>query len=229
MNKSEFYDTIKLLSKQKSGVALININEFKRLKRINGEYKWIPFTIGKLPAIPIETSEVKEIFRETDELLSIKITPIWKYLTNGEKVITPKIEMLEITEHNKFERRYTSIRKKNSDLRYYNIFDRALTQRKKVFELKERKYYTLTCRNIPNHHYLTNSNWHDIFDKTLAQRENAVEWDKQSKSTLLRGVDEQTLQIFLSIYQNELQEFNALYEESADTAKALNKYQKTLK
>ena len=36
MNKSEFYDTIKLLSKQKSGVALININEFK--KEIRGMF-----------------------------------------------------------------------------------------------------------------------------------------------------------------------------------------------
>lgn len=194
MNSSEFYNTIKLLSEKKGSVALININEFKRLKRINGEYKWVPFTIGKLPAIPIETSDFKEVFRGTDELVNIRLTPIWTYLTNGEKVVTPKIETFEFAEHSKFK-----------------------------------KHYTLTRKNIPNPHYLSNSNWRNIFDKALVQRENAVEWNKHSKSTLLTNVDDQTLQIFLRLYQNELQEFNALYEESAETTKELNTYQKRLK
>ena len=55
MNNSEFYNSIKLIVDYKNTVALININEFKRLKRINGEYKWIPFKINNLPAIPIKT------------------------------------------------------------------------------------------------------------------------------------------------------------------------------
>ena len=194
MNNSEFYKSIKLIAEKKGSVALINIKEFKRLKRINGEYKWVPFEIGKLPAIPIKTSDFKEIFRRTNELVNIRLTPIWTYLTNGEKVVTPKIETFEFVEHSKFK-----------------------------------KHYTLMRKSIPNPHYLSNSNWHNIFDKTLAQKENSVEWNKHSKSTLLTSVNNQTLQIFLKLYQNELQKFNALYEESVETAKELNAYQKKLK
>lgn len=194
MSNTEFYDSIKLIANQKSKVALININEFKRLKRINGEYKWVTFKIGNLPAIPIKTDDFKEAFRGTDELVNIRLTPIWTYLTNGEQIITPKIETFEFTEHSKF-----------------------------------RKHYTLIRKSIPNHHFLSNSNWQSIFDKALAQRENAIEWHKRGKSTLLASADAQTLQLFLRLYKSELKEFNALYEESAKTAKELNSYQKRLK
>ena len=51
MNNSEFYNTIKLINNHKNTVALINIGEFKKLQRINGEYKWIPLEIGSMPAI----------------------------------------------------------------------------------------------------------------------------------------------------------------------------------
>ena len=194
MNSSEFYNAIKLIASKKDSIALINLNEFRRLKRINGEYKWIPFKIGKLPAIPIKTSDFKEAFRGTNELVNIRLTPIWTYLTNGKQVITPKIETFEFTEYS-----------------------------------KHRKHYSLSLQYIINPHYLSNSNWHNIFDKALAQKENAIEWNKQSKSILLTSIDKQTLQNFLKIYQSELQEFNTIYEESVQTAKDLNIYQKKLK
>lgn len=194
MNSSEFYNAIKLIASKKDSIALINLNEFRRLKRINGEYKWIPFKIGKLPAIPIKTSDFKEAFRGTNELVNIRLTPIWTYLTNGKQVITPKIESFEFTEYS-----------------------------------KQRKHYSLSLQYVINPHYLSNSNWHNIFDKALAQKENAIEWNKQSKSILLTSIDNQTLQNFLKIYQSELQEFNTIYEESVQTAKDLNIYQKKLK
>ena len=87
----------------------------------------------------------------------------------------------------------------------------------------------VSLQYIINPHYLSNSNWHNIFDKALAQKENAIEWNKQSKSILLTSIDKQTLQNFLKIYQSELQEFNTIYEESVQTAKDLNIYQKKLK
>lgn len=194
MNNSEFYNSIKLIVDHKNTVALININEFKRLKRINGEYKWVPFKIGKLPAIPIKTSDFQEIFRATNEMVNIRITPIWTFLTNGKQVITPKIETFELTEFSKLK-----------------------------------THYSLSRKFTPNPHYLSNSTWNNIFDKAEAKRENAIEWNKTSRSSLLPKTDDNTLQIFLTQYQKELEFFGQLYEESANVAEKLRIYQKRLR
>ena len=194
MNNSEFYDTIRFISEHKNTVALININEFRRLKRINGEYKWMPFEIGNLPAIPVKTLDYKEKFRSTKEIVNIDLTPIWIYLTNGKQIITPNIETFELTEYSNSRPRYKLSRKIN-----------------------------------PNHHYLSNTTWTNIFDGPLVKEENAIEWKKKSTSSLLTQIDEPLLKMFLSKYQDELEEFNSLYEESAKTAKELNLYQKKLK
>lgn len=194
MNNNEFYGAIKSITSYQNTVALININEFKRLIKISGEYKWIPFNIEKLPYIPIKTNGFKESFRGTNEMVNINITPVWTFLTNGKPVITPKIETFELTEHTEKHPKYTISRKIN-----------------------------------PNHHYLANSTWENIFDKPLAEKENAVEWNKKSPSILLAKTDEPLLQSFLEKYQTELKQFNRLYEESAETTVQLRKLQKRLK
>ena len=194
MNNSEFYNTITLINNHKNTVALINISEFERLQRINGEYKWLPLEIGSMPAIPIVTAGFKEQFRSTKEQVSIRIMPIWTFLPNDEQIITPNVEMFELTEHTNSNPRYTLKRKVNK-----------------------------------NHHYLSNSNWNTIFDKPLAKRQNAIEWQKSNTSTLLAPINENILKTYLDIYQDELEEFNQIYEQSAKTAKELNGYQKKLK
>ena len=194
MNNSEFYDTIRFISEHKNTVALININEFRRLKRINGEYKWMPFEIGNLPAIPVKTLDYKEKFRSTKEIVNIDLTPIWIYLTNGKQIITPNIETFELTEYSNSRPRYKLSRKIN-----------------------------------PNHHYLSNTTWTNIFDEALAKEENAIEWKKKSTSSLLAPTNKKMLKLFLEKYAEELNEFNDIYDESAKTAKELNLYQKKLK
>lgn len=194
MNNSEFYDTIRFISEHKNTIALININEFKRLKRVNGEYKWIHFEIGDLKAIPVETKDFKEKFRSTKEIVNIDLTPVWTFLTNNKQIITPNIETFELTEYSNFHPRYRISRKINK-----------------------------------NHHYLSDSTWKNIFDKMHAQEENAIEWEKNSYSSLLAPVDEEILKLFLNKYQDELEEFNTLYEESVKTTKELRAYQKKLK
>ena len=193
MENSEFYDSIRKIAEHKNTVALINIKEFRRLTRIKGEYKWIPFTIGNLPALPIITSDLKEQFRSTKEQVSIRITPVWNFLTNGEKVITPNIERFELTEHTNFNPRYM-----------------------------------ITRRVAFNRHYLSNSNWHDLDDVTI-QRENAVEWAKRKNATLLAPVDNEMLCAYIEHYQDELQEFNQLYEDSAKKVLEIKNHQKKLK
>lgn len=194
MNNSEFYDTIRFISEHKNTVALININEFRRLKRINGEYKWMPFEIGNLPAIPVKTLDYKEKFRSTKEIVNIDLTPIWIYLTNGKQIITPNIETFELTEYSNSRPRYKLSRKIN-----------------------------------PNHHYLSNTTWTNIFDEALAKEENAIEWKKKSTSSLLAPTNKKMLKLFLEKYAEELNEFNDIYDDSAKTAKELNLYQKKLK
>ena len=194
MNNTEFYGTISLITDHINTVALININEFLKLQRINGEYKWIPFKIGSMPAIPILTSDFKECFRSTKEQVSIRITPIWKYLSNGEKVITPNIEKFELIENSGAQNRYSLSRIIN-----------------------------------PNHHYLSNSTWKTLFDQTFATRQNAIEWNKSNRSTLLSPIDNTILNAYLETYKNELAEFNQIYEQSAKVAHELRSYQKKLK
>ena len=194
MNNSEFYNTIKLIQNHKNTIALINIKEFKKLQRINGEYKWIPLEIGSMPAIPIITSNFKENFRSTKDQLSIRIMPIWNFLTNNEQVITPNIEKFKLTEYSNPVRRYVISRQINK-----------------------------------NHHYLSNNSWHDLFDQNFAVRQNAIEWDKNSKSTLLAPTNENILKAYLEIYKDELDEFNKIYENSAKITTELRNYQKKLK
>ena len=51
MNDIEFYNLFKYISDHQNTVALININEFKRLVKIRGEYKFMPFKIMMLEAL----------------------------------------------------------------------------------------------------------------------------------------------------------------------------------
>ncbi len=194
MKRSEFYDSLKLIVDSKNTVALINIKEFKKLERIHGEYQWRTFSIGSLPAIPIKTSSFKENLRGTDEWVSIKITPVWTFLTNDKQIITPKIESFDFIEYN------------NSNPRY--VFRRTL------------------CNNP---HYLSNSSWNNLFDGEFAKEENGIEWNKSSKSTLLSPTDKTLLASFLNIYEDELQEFNKIYEECSKTALEIRGYQKKIK
>ena len=192
MENSDFYDSIKKIVEHKNTIALIDIREFRRLTRIKGEYKWNSFTIGNLPALPI-ISDFKEQFRSTKERVSIKVTPIWSFLTNGKKVITPNIERFEIVEHTNFNPRYI-----------------------------------ITRRIAFNRRYLSNSNWHNL-DDVIIQRENAVEWAKRKNATLLTPVSDDTLCAFIELYQDELQEFNRIYEESANKVLEIRSHQKKLK
>ncbi len=192
MENSDFYDSIKKIVEHKNTIALIDIREFRRLTRIKGEYKWNSFTIGNLPALPI-ISDFKEQFRSTKERVSIRVTPIWSFLTNGKKVITPNIERFEIVEHTNFNPRYI-----------------------------------ITRRIAFNRRYLSNSNWHNL-DDVIIQRENAVEWAKRKNATLLAPVSDDTLCAFIELYQDELQEFNRIYEESANKVLEIRSHQKKLK
>ena len=192
MENSDFYDSIKKIVEHKNTIALIDIREFRRLTRINGENKWNSFTIGNLPALPI-ISDFKEQFRSTKERVSIRVTPIWSFLTNGKKVITPNIERFEIVEHTNFNPRYI-----------------------------------ITRRIAFNRRYLSNSNWHNL-DDVIIQRENAVEWAKRKNATLLAPVSDDTLCAFIELYQDDLQEFNRIYEESANKVLEIRSHQKKLK
>lgn len=192
MENSDFYDSIKKIVEHKNTIALIDIREFRRLTRIKGEYKWSSFIIGNLPALPI-ISDFKEQFRSTKERVSIKVTPIWSFLTNGKKVITPNIERFEIVEHTNFNPRYM-----------------------------------ITRRIDFNRRYLSNSNWHNLYD-VIIQRENAVEWAKRKNATLLAPVSDDNLCAFIELYQDELREFNQLYEESANRVLEIRRHQKKLK
>ena len=192
MENSDFYDSIKKIVEHKNTIALIDIREFRRLTRIKGEYKWNSFTIGNLPALPI-ISDFKEQFRSTKERVSIRVTPIWSFLTNGEKVITPNIERFELVEHTNFNPRYM-----------------------------------ITRRIAFNRRYLSNSNWHNLYD-VIIQRENAVEWAKRKNATLLAPVSDDTLCASIELYQDELREFNQLYEESANRVLEIRSHQKKLK
>lgn len=193
MENEEFYNSIKKIVEHKNTIALIDIKEFRRLTKIKGDYKWIPFTIGDLPALPIITSELKEQFKITKELVNIRITPIWNFLTNGRQIITPNIERFELTKRTNLKPRYK------------------------------------ITRNIAfNRHYLSNSNWYDL-DDIIIQRENAIEWAKKKHATLLTPIDDETLCAYIEHYQNELQDFNELYEESVQKVLEIRNYQKKLK
>lgn len=192
MENAEFYNSIKKIADHKDTIALINIKEFRRLTRIKGEYQWIPFTIGNLPALPIITTDFKEQFKNTKERVSIRITPIWNFLTNGEEIITPNIEMFELTERTDFKPRYM-----------------------------------ITRIIATNRHYHSNNDWQDL-DNTNIQKENAVEWVKKTNATLLSPIEDETLCSFLNHYQDELLEFNKLYEESVKKVLELKNHQKRL-
>ncbi len=107
MNKVTFDSAFNLIVGSKNSVALINIDEFERLERVQGEYKWIPFEIGFLPAIPVITSDFVKVHVNNDKLSRTKITPIWSFLSNKAKIITPNIESFVFTEYTKPSKRYT--------------------------------------------------------------------------------------------------------------------------
>lgn len=118
MSNAEFYGALKLIVGTKNSVALININEFNRLERVHGEYKWIPFEIGSLPAIPVITSNFDEAFVGNDEQFRLRITPIWRFLSNEAKIITPNVESFEFTEYIKPAKRYSLTRKATKNPKY---------------------------------------------------------------------------------------------------------------
>lgn len=192
MENSDFYNSIKKIADHKNTVALIDIKEFRRLVRIKGEYKWIPFTIGNLPALPIKT-DYKEQFRSTKERVNIRVTPLWSFLTNGKSIITPNIERFEIIERTGFNPRY------------------------------------MITRTIAfNRHCLSNGNWHNQ-DEIIVQRENAVEWIKRRNATLLSPISDEYLSTYMDHYQDELQTFNNLYEESENKILEIRRHQKKIK
>ena len=118
MNNSEFYNTIRLISTHQNTVALIDIKEFRRLKKRNNEYLWQPFEIGNLPAIPIQTVGFEERFKATNEMVKIKLAPILALLKKKKRIITPNIEVFEFTEHSKYKPHYTLFRKAISNPHY---------------------------------------------------------------------------------------------------------------
>lgn len=155
MDNSEFYQYIKLINNHQNTVALIDIKEFRRLIRFKGEYKWIPFKIGSLPAIPVKTSKFQENFRNTNEFVSIRITPVWSFLTNGEKIITPNIEMFEFKEHSNYNPRYTITRKIGPNQHYFsntnwqNIPSHILVQPNNAIEWIKKSNATLLTPTDP--------------------------------------------------------------------------------
>ena len=140
MSNSEFYNSLRLIVDTKNTVALINIQEFKKLERKHGEYRWVPFNIGSLPAIPIKTSGFREKFIGKNGQVSIKINPIWSFLTNDEQVMTPKIESFEFTEYNTPVNRYVISRIVGNNPHYFsnsnwqNILDKHFIKRKNAIE-----------------------------------------------------------------------------------------------
>ena len=82
---------------------------------------------------------------------------------------------------------------------------------------------------IRNPKYLTSGNIVQLLEKEIAQKENAIQWDKKTTSTLLSITDPLFLNYYLEKYQNELEQFNQIYENSAKTAEELRGFQKKLK
>ena len=140
MNDIEFYSLFKCIADYQNTVSLININEFKRLVKIKGEYKLMPFEIGSLKYIPIKTEGFKESFRNSNEMVNINLTPIWSFLTNGKPVITSKIESFELRENAEFKPRYQINRKISRNHHYisnyelYSLYDTFIVKEENAIE-----------------------------------------------------------------------------------------------
>ena len=117
-------------------------------------------------------------------------------------------------------------------MEFPNKRGKVITPNIERFELVEHTNfnprYMITRRIAFNRRYLSNSNWHNLYD-VIIQRENAVEWAKRKNATLLAPVSDDTLCAFIELYQDELREFNQLYEESANRVLEIRSHQKKLK
>lgn len=193
MKDLEFYNSIKLVAEHQGNIALININEFNYLQRIKGEYKWVPLRIENLPFIPVKINSFKEQFKVTKEIVSLRILPIWVFLSNNEQIVTPYIETLTFKKRTNAKPRFTLIKDMNI-----------------------------------NHHYLSNTPWMYLFDQPLAETTNAIEWNKPNKGFLFSIADNTLLQSYITDHKKELNEFNKIYNESAEITKELRSYQKRL-
>ena len=123
MNDIEFYNLFKYISDHQNTVALININEFKRLVKIRGEYKFMPFKIGSLKYIPVKTDNFKERFKATKEMVNINLTPVWSFFTNDRPIITPKIESFELRENAQFKPKYQINRRISQNHNYFSNYN----------------------------------------------------------------------------------------------------------
>ena len=123
MNDIEFYNLFKYISDHQNTVALININEFKRLVKIRGEYKFMPFKIGSLKYIPVKTDNFKERFKATNEMVNINLTPVWSFFTNDRPIITPKIESFELRENAQFKPKYQINRRISQNHNYFSNYN----------------------------------------------------------------------------------------------------------
>lgn len=189
MNNNDFYNSIKIIFKHQGTIALIDIEEFKKLTRKNGKYNWVPFEIGSLPAIPVVTNNFKESFRSTADRIRLTLTPNWSFLTNKKKIITPYIESLELTENSSSPKRYKIVKRIGHNMHYFS----------------ENDYYT---------------------SDSYIQKENAIQWEKQNHNILLTPSNPEFLKSFLKQYQEELKEFNNIYNESSKKVLELKYYQR---
>lgn len=123
MNDIEFYNLFKYIFDHQNTVALININEFKRLVKIRGEYKCMPFKIGSLKYIPVKTDNFKERFKATNEMVNINLTPVWSFFTNDRPIITPKIESFELRENAQFKPKYQINRRISQNHNYFSNYN----------------------------------------------------------------------------------------------------------
>ncbi len=94
MSTDEFYKSIEIINEKMGKYALVNTNEFIRLQRINGEYKWLPFDIEKLPAIPIEMASLNESELQKPHSTHIIIKPTWMFASNKKTIVTQNIETI---------------------------------------------------------------------------------------------------------------------------------------
>lgn len=191
MSTDDFYESFKIINNCIGKYALVNTNEFIRLQKINGEYKWLPFDINNLPAIPIEMDSLNEIGIQKKQYTQIIVKPTWSFITNKKPIITQNIERIIFI--------------KNDENNECHIFNKVYT----------------------NSNFLTTCNWAKAAnDNILVNSKHAIEWKKTFKGLLFGFNEKEKLEYYINDYSKELEEFNRIYEESENNAKAFNAFQK---
>lgn len=100
MSIEDFYKSFEIVNKNIGKYALINTNEFIKLQRINGEYKWLPLSIDNLPAIPIKMDSLNDNEIQKKQGTQIIIKPTWIFITNKKPIITQNIERMIFIKNN---------------------------------------------------------------------------------------------------------------------------------